>query len=48
MGNHYPELNAGEAQISKIIFEEESAFLKTLGKGLKMIEIMIADLRKEK
>ena len=32
---------------AKIIFEEETAFLKTLGKGLKMIEKMIADLRKE-
>jgi alanyl-tRNA synthetase len=45
MGNHYPELQAGKEQIAKIIFEEESAFLKTLGKGLKMIEKMIADLR---
>ncbi len=48
MGKQYPELNAGRVQISKIIFEEETAFLKTLGKGLKMIEIMIGDLRKEK
>jgi alanyl-tRNA synthetase len=48
MGNHYPELNAGKVQISKIIFEEETAFLKTLGKGLKMIEIIISDLRKKK
>ena len=47
MGNHYPELKAGKEQISKIIFEEETAFLKTLGKGLKMIEIMIGELRKE-
>jgi alanyl-tRNA synthetase len=48
MGNHYPELQTGKEQIAKIIFEEESAFLKTLGKGLKMIEKMINDLRKEK
>jgi alanyl-tRNA synthetase len=48
MGNQYPELNAGKEQISKIIFEEETAFLRTLGKGLKMIEIIINDLRKEK
>jgi alanyl-tRNA synthetase len=47
MGNQYPELNAGKTQISKIIFEEETAFLKTLGKGLKMIEMRISDLRKE-
>jgi alanyl-tRNA synthetase len=47
MGSQYPELQSGKEQISKIIFEEETAFLKTLGKGLKMIEKMIADLRNE-
>jgi alanyl-tRNA synthetase len=47
MGNQYPELQSGKEPIAKIIFEEETAFLKTLGKGLKMIEKMIADLRKE-
>ena len=47
MGNQYPELQSGKEQISKIIFEEETAFFKTLGKGLKMIERMITDLRKE-
>ena len=47
MGDQYPELQSGKEQIAKIIFEEETAFLKTLGKGLKMIEKMIADLREE-
>jgi alanyl-tRNA synthetase len=47
MGGQYPELNSGKEQISKIIHEEETAFLKTLGKGLKMIERMIADLLNE-
>ena len=47
MGDQYPELKASEEHISKIIFEEESAFLKTLGKGLKMIGKMISGLRKE-
>ena len=47
MGDQYPELQSGKDQIAKIIFEEETAFLKTLGKGLKMIEKMITDLRKE-
>ena len=47
MGRQYPELKSGMSDISKIIFEEETAFLKTLGKGLKMIEMMISDLRKE-
>jgi alanyl-tRNA synthetase len=46
MGDQYPELQSGKEQIAKIIFEEETAFLKTLGKGLKMIEKMISDLRK--
>jgi len=48
MGTQYPELQKGKEQITKIIFEEETAFLKTLGKGLKMIEKMISDLKKEK
>jgi Alanyl-tRNA synthetase len=46
MGDQYPELQSGKEQIAKIIFEEETAFLKTLGKGLKMIERTITDLRK--
>jgi alanyl-tRNA synthetase len=48
MGEQYPELRTGSEHIARIIFEEESSFLKTLGKGLRMIEKMIADLRKEK
>ena len=47
MGGQYPELQSGQTQIAKIIYEEETAFLKTLGKGLKMIDRMITDLRKE-
>ena len=45
MGDSYPELKTGMNQIMKIIQEEEIAFLKTLGKGLKMIEKKIEDLR---
>ena len=47
MGAHYPELVSGKDHIAKIIFEEETAFLRTLGKGLKMIERTISDFRKE-
>ena len=47
MGDTYPELRSGSENISRIIYEEETAFLKTLGKGLKMIEKMIEALRKE-
>ena len=48
MGNQYPELISGQENISKVIFEEETAFLKTLGKGLKLIDKVINDLQKEK
>jgi len=48
MGDQYPELNTSGEHISKIIFEEESAFLKTLGKGLKMISKMIVELEASK
>ena len=48
MGNQYPELQSGMEQIAKTIYEEETAFLKTLGRGLKMIDRMIDDLRKER
>ena len=45
MGDQYPELRNSEEQISRIIQEEENSFLKTLGKGLKMIGKMISDLK---
>jgi len=48
MGKQFPELQSGKEQIAKIIFEEETAFLKTLGKGLKMIEKTVGELRKDK
>lgn len=47
MGGQFPELNRMSGQISRIILEEETAFLKTLGKGLKMINKMVGDLKKE-
>lgn len=48
MGDQYPELKNSEEHISRIIHEEESSFLKTLGKGLKMIDRMISDLKMKK
>ena len=48
MGDQYPELRKSGDQIGRIIFEEESAFLKTLGKGLKMIGKIISDLKTNK
>ncbi len=47
MGDHYPELNALKELISRIILEEETAFLKTLGKGIKMIDKVISDMKNE-
>lgn len=47
MGEHYPELKTGSEHIAKIIFEEESAFLRTLGKGLKLIDKQVSDLKAE-
>lgn len=47
MGTHYPELSARQEIISKVIREEEQAFLKTLGKGLRMIERRVETLKKE-
>jgi alanyl-tRNA synthetase len=47
MGDQYPELISLKENISRIILEEETAFLKTLGKGLKMIGKMIDDLKAE-
>lgn len=45
MGGHYPELHNQQDIITKVIHEEEQAFLKTLGKGLKMIERKIEEMR---
>jgi alanyl-tRNA synthetase len=47
MGAQYPELQAGRELIARTLFDEETAFLKTLGKGLKMMEKTILDLKHE-
>lgn len=47
MGDQYPELKTGSEHIAKIIFEEESAFLRTLGKGLKLIDKQVSELKSE-
>lgn len=48
MGDQYPELKLGQDQIIKVILEEETSFLKTLGKGLRMIEKKIEVLKNER
>ncbi len=45
MGDAYPELRSRKDTIRKVILEEETAFLKTLGKGLKLIERKIEELK---
>jgi alanyl-tRNA synthetase len=47
MGDTYPELNDRLDHITKVIHEEESSFLKTLGKGLKLIEKKIEEMKGE-
>jgi alanyl-tRNA synthetase len=47
MGDTYPELRTSMDHIVKVILEEETSFLKTLGKGLKLIEKKIEELRNE-
>ncbi len=47
MGPSYPELNASQQLITKVIKEEEDAFLRTLERGLSMLEDHIAKARKE-
>lgn len=46
MGSQYPELKKGKNHIAKVILEEETSFLKTLGKGLRMLGKMIDELQK--
>jgi len=45
MGGHYPELAAQGEIITRVIREEEQSFLRTLGKGLRMIERRVETLR---
>jgi alanyl-tRNA synthetase len=45
MGGHYPELAAQGEIITRVIREEEQSFLRTLGKGLRMIERRVEVLK---
>ncbi|MDC0663934.1 alanine--tRNA ligase [Marinobacter sp. SS21] len=44
MGEAYPELVRTQAQIEKVLLQEEEQFAKTLDKGLKLLEQDIAQL----
>lgn len=45
MGDAYPELARSQAQIEKILLQEEEQFAKTLDKGLRLLEQDIAALQ---
>ncbi|SFM50127.1 alanine--tRNA ligase [Marinobacter zhejiangensis] len=44
MGDAYPELVRTQAQIEKVLLQEEEQFAKTLDKGLRLLEQDIAEL----
>jgi alanyl-tRNA synthetase len=43
--NVFPELESQKEYVSKVVFEEESSFLRTLEKGLKRIDIIHNELK---
>lgn len=47
MGGAYPELPAQRELITRVIKEEEDAFLRTLDKGIKMINDAMAEMKNE-
>ena len=47
MGKHYPELVAQQELIKNVIREEENAFLRTLDKGIKLLDRIITKTKEE-
>lgn len=47
MGGHYPELESQRELIEKVIREEENAFLRTLDKGIKLLDRIIVKTKAE-
>ena len=47
MGEAYPELPAQKALIKKVIKEEEDSFLRTLDKGIRLLDEEMNSLKKE-
>ena len=47
MGNAFPELKAQQQLISKVMKEEEDAFLRTLDKGISMLDKAMVQLKAE-
>lgn len=47
MGQHYPELRSQQQLIERVMQEEENAFLKTLDKGIKLLDRIIEKTKAE-
>lgn len=45
MGRHYPELVSQKTLVEKVIMEEENAFLRTLDKGIHLLDKIIANTK---
>ncbi len=48
MGGAFPELNAQQALIQRVIREEESSFLSTLDVGMRLLDQLVEKAREEK
>ena len=47
MGDAYPELISNQRQIERVLLQEEEQFIRTLDKGMKLLEEYIATMQGE-
>ncbi len=45
MGEAFPELKAGQAQVERVLKKEEERFAETLGQGMKILEACVAKMQ---